>query len=553
MQFLCNQEQITPRLEYTVDFIFSTLGFNIDIISTQKFKDVQDLVVGYLNQNDLKSFKEANLINIPNFDELYQLENLEKQINIFEINSENVPILGKTFKIDLNKGLKKSRKENFYYSSNSQILQFEYDNIANIFYHLSRFEERWRIFADEKEADWTKSVLCRATNLQVPVVDVLLNELKKIIYLKSKKSDIPVIRILPWPNGEKFAVAFTHDVDLTRGYSAQEYLTSKTKSVLYSALNKPYKKQETEKNLKDKDFNVWTFSQIQDFYKKKKWKATFFFLAKMFEGRHIRYTVSSDKFPKLFKELKSNGHEIALHPSLKAFENPEKYASEKQKLSKKSEAELQGMRQHYLRFKVPRLWNLATIAKLKYDSSLGYNFQSGFRAGTSNSFTTFDYKENKRLNVAEFPITFFEYNLPEKGQDKNQSLKMIENLISQVEKYEGIFNILIHPSNYSLSPFKEYWQLFVNKIERKNVFVSTLSGFTEWIQNKKRISISFNSNKSEIKIKIKKPRILKSFSFEISQKGEFEQIEKVKIQKISDRKYMCESLKTNFSLTYKLN
>ncbi|MCK5033531.1 MAG: hypothetical protein KAS18_07850, partial [Calditrichia bacterium] len=85
MQFLCNQEQITPRLEYTVDFIFSTLGFNIDIISTQKFKDVQDLVVGYLNQNDLKSFKEANLINIPNLDELYQLENLEKQINIFEI------------------------------------------------------------------------------------------------------------------------------------------------------------------------------------------------------------------------------------------------------------------------------------------------------------------------------------------------------------------------------------------------------------------------------------------------------------------------------------
>jgi hypothetical protein len=192
------------------------------------------------------------------------------------------------------------------------------------------------------------------------------------------------------------------------------------------------------------------------------------------------------------------------------------------------------------------------MAKLKYDSSLGYNYQAGFRAGTSNSFTTFDFNENEKLNVFEFPITFFEYNLPDKGQKEQKSLEIIENLLNQVEKHEGIFNILIHPSNFLLSPFKEYWQFFIKKIERKNVFVSTLSGFTKWLQNKKEIHISYNSTKNKVVIKVKKPRSLKSFGFEVTRDGDFEQIEKVKIQKIGKKKYLCKSLKADITLTYNL-
>ena len=103
----------------------------------------------------------------------------------------------------------------------------------------------------------------------------------------------------------------------------------------------------------------------------------------MLEGRHLRYNISSKKFQNLFKELKSNGHEIALHPSLKAFENPEKYKSEKKTFREKCKIlKLTECGSIIFRFKLPRIWNLAEMAKLKYDSSLGYNFKAGFRAGT---------------------------------------------------------------------------------------------------------------------------------------------------------------------------
>lgn len=553
MQFLCNQQYISPRLKYTVEFIFTILGFNADITSTSKFKKTNELVIGYLKNEDLHSFKNVNLINIPNYDELNQLEDFEKTIKIKKVRSENIPILGKSTNENKSIEWHKNQKEIYYYSNDSKIWQLEYDIISNIFYHLSRFEERWRIFPDEKETDWTKSVLRRAGNLRIPVIDVLLNELKKIVYTKSKKLNLPLVRLLPWPNAEKFAVSFTHDVDLTRGYSAKELLSSKTKSVFYSILNKSDKKEKIVKNLGEKNALVWSFPKIQDFYKKKKWKATFFFLAKILEGKHLRYDVSSKKFQRLFNELKSDEHEIALHPSLKAFDNPEKYKSEKKHLEKNVNSEIHGMRQHYLRFKAPRIWNLTKLANLKYNSSLGYNYQAGFRSGTSNFFSTFDYKENQQLNVIEFPITFFEYNLPQLGRNEKQSGEVIKNLVEQVEKNEGILNVLIHPSNYLVSPFKDYWYLLIGLIEKKKIFVATLAEFTQWFEDKRKIKLSLKKIRNKIIVNVNKPRSLMSFSFELLQNGEFEQSEIAEIKKAGARKFLCKSAKSKFTLTYNLN
>ena len=114
MQFLCNSENISPRLKYTVDFIFTTLGFNVEIISTTKFKKSNKLVIGYLSNDDLRLFKNINLINIANFDELNQLEEFEKSIKIKKVNSENIPILGRMFNEKKGVGWKNSKKENYY-------------------------------------------------------------------------------------------------------------------------------------------------------------------------------------------------------------------------------------------------------------------------------------------------------------------------------------------------------------------------------------------------------------------------------------------------------
>ena len=64
----------------------------------------------------------------------------------------------------------------------------------------------------------------------------------------------------------------------------KEIFTTKSKSVFYKLLNRSDKKEKNDQKLEEKGSNVWSFPQILDFYRIKKWKATFFFIAKMFEG-----------------------------------------------------------------------------------------------------------------------------------------------------------------------------------------------------------------------------------------------------------------------------
>ena len=88
MQFVCNPEHISPRLKYTIDFIFTTLGFNVTIVSNKEIKNSNELVIGYLRNEDLQLYKKINLINIANFDQLNPHKN-DQQLKM----ETSVPLL----------------------------------------------------------------------------------------------------------------------------------------------------------------------------------------------------------------------------------------------------------------------------------------------------------------------------------------------------------------------------------------------------------------------------------------------------------------------------
>ena len=75
--------------------------------------------------------------------------------------------------------------------------------------------------------------------------------------------------------------------------------------------------------------------------------------------------------------------------------------------------------------------------------------------------------------------------------------------LNQVEKNEGLLNVLIHPSNFLVSPFRDYWQLLIVLIEKKKIFVATLSDITQWFENKRQIKLSFKMVKKKMIIESK--------------------------------------------------
>lgn len=551
---LCEPEQISPRLEYTLDFIFNTIGYNWKMVSFKDSLAENEVIVGYLPVEKSLDYLDFNIINIPNFNLLQDLAKAESQLTKLTIGSEIIPILGKRpRKKNLNDWQKNTRL-NYFYKKNYKTWYLEYDLILNTFYHLSRYEERWRNFVDESESDWAKSVLSRAGELQLPVINILLNHLQKVIELKSRKINQPTIRVLNWPKGEDFGVAFTHDIDITRGVPLKDQAKAAAKMALNNLKGKKEKNDEIKKVLNEKNELVWSFDKILKFYKQYEWKSTFFFIAKLFEGRHLRYNITSEKYRQLFKKLKTAGHEVALHPSLKSFDNPKNYSKEKKKLEKYSQVIIKGMRQHYLRAKYPRLWEFANRSGMKYDSSLGYNFKSGFRSGTCSPHQTYNYSTDQQLNIVEFPLAFFEYNLPEKGENENKSIETINSLLAQVNKYGGLLTVLVHPSNFLQKPFSKYWQYLTTRVLKKKIFVATLSDHLRWFFSRKEIKIKIEQiNSKQLQVEIKKPKEVNCFSFAISPDGEFEQKSGVKIEQLKRNMFYCTSNLVKFKLIFNTN
>jgi len=516
INFLIHKEYFSRRLDYVVRSIAGRLGYPYKIISQAKSIKVQDLTITYFPEKKLDQLPQYTSLNIFNSEQLSSLDDAERSINLFEHLDQTIPIIGKKLISDDLSGWKYVKKGVYYKKNKSGSWLIPIDIFLNTFFHFSRYEEKWRHFTDETLTDHSSSILSRYQNLKVPAVDVLISYLDIIIRERIRQERKIAVKVLPWPGGEEMGVAFTHDVDITRGVRFKTRLIKTGEGYIYKLMGKAQPLVDAKKEIGEKDAKSWNFPELIDHYKSRNWSATFFFLAKMMEGRHLRYNIFSKKFRKLFKSLIEDNHEIALHPSRYSFDRPRYYREEKKKLENASGVEVNGMRQHYLRAKFPRLWIFAERAALDYDSSLGYNFQSGFRAGTSHPFKTYDAFDDKPLSLTEFSLHLFENNLPDSGEDIEQSKSTISDLVEEVSKYNGLLVSLLHPSNFVHYPYKELWDYLEKILKKKRLYVATLSGHLKWLRARERISFELNYNRKKLpQLTISLPGNQRKISFEL--------------------------------------
>jgi len=544
LEFLISENERTARFEYTVKFICQTLGYGYNIVTEKNKLGKNALVITYAAPDKLQKLQRISGLNVFNSAYLNNLAELEKNVKLFEWQGVTIPVMGDDLTRENHAGWRKNRTDYSYRKTGFSIWSVEFDLFANIFYHLSRYEEKWRHFAEETASDYTTSILSRHHDLKIPVVDVLLDYFR---VLTLKKSD-RLVNIHPWPKGEIFGVAVTHDVDITRNVSLKRRLINSTYGMFKSILGEPEINRELQEEMDRQDELIWTYPKLQEMYLEQKIQGTFFFLARIFEGIHFRYNIGSKKFSSLIRSLVAEGHEVALHSSLHAFDQPQKYRVEKQRLEKITGSTITGLRQHYLRAKFPRLWRIAANNNFKYDTSLAYNYQAGYRAGTTHPFFTFDYNKDVALDLLEFSLVFFENNLP-KDLDTPESLKnYVHKLLYQAERYQGLFVALLHPSNYAVEPYHTFWQNLLGEVKKKNTCILSLHEHWRWVKNRSKIKITPLSRSS---IQLEKPAELKHFCIEVHDGAKLEAEKGINIEAIRAGCFKITASKNKFSLQIK--
>ncbi|MFB3789245.1 MAG: polysaccharide deacetylase family protein [bacterium] len=334
---------------------------------------------------------------------------------------------------------------------------FHADILAAALFMLSRWEETAVPTRDAHgRFPAEASVACRQGFLDRPIVD----EYALILHAWLKT-------LLPeWkPPARQFSIKLSHDIDSLQCYPnvnrvfrvlAGDLLKRRNwrlawKTVVESihALINP----QTDPHLQGIEL-LAHLSEIHGF------QSAFYFMGARRSAMDIGYDPASPIAQSCLADLRRRGHEIGFHAGYYTFEDPERFAEEKARLTQSLGNGRLGGRQHYLRFRAPDTWRIWEKNGMAYDSTLSYAEQEGYRCGTCHPFQPYDLVHNRPLDILEIPLIIMDGALrqyrkltPEEGEQR------ILTLAQRCKNVNGAFTLLWH--NTSLAgDWREWGEMY---------------------------------------------------------------------------------------------
>ncbi|MEJ2101993.1 MAG: polysaccharide deacetylase family protein [Desulfobacterales bacterium] len=308
-----------------------------------------------------------------------------------------------------------------------------------------------------------------------------------------------------WPEGKPFAVCLTHDVDDVSYFSLRQSLRP------FSAPFKGFDiTQDKLKRLFNLGFNALRACKNQflndPLHCYERWlkieakfgaKSTFFFWpgwknvtkhhnTDPFYDLNDRVTFDGSKctVTEMIREIHRRGWEIGLHASWYAYNDAEELKLQKNALEKALGSPIYSIRQHYLHYDIRITPRVHSAAGFKFDSTLGFNNNIGFRFGTCYPWNIFDLGSRKKLPILEIPLILQDVAMlnPLKGMriDSKMAFQYVFVITEEIEKVGGVLTLLWHPNEIVNS---ESWNLYLkilNYLREKNAWITSLQEVGRW-------------------------------------------------------------------------
>ncbi|MDR0367525.1 MAG: hypothetical protein LBH82_00110, partial [Bacteroidales bacterium] len=303
-----------------------------------------------------------------------------------------------------------------------------FDVFAACFFFLSRYEEYLPHTTDvHGRYEAVNSVAYQRHFLHLAAVDRWIQLLADVLQKKYPEMLFPE---------RKFSFLPTYDVDLGYAYKHKGYLLNAAGFVrdLLRGNTKAVKKRAMVLLGKTPD-PYETFDYLTSLHQKHHLKACYFFLTAKNRSLYDKNTSPKSKsFQKLIQKL-SEKSDIGLHTSYYVRDYPQRIDFEKTCLQTITKKIVHKNRHHYLRFSLPKSYQLLVSKGITEEYSMGYVHHIGFRAGTCNSFYWFDLQKNKTTSMLIFPLLFMENALLK--EDAWQVVDRLVPFIDEIKKHNG--------------------------------------------------------------------------------------------------------------------
>lgn len=407
---------ISPRLKYTLDFVFrDCLSINIRI--TDIWEELKNHDGAKLN------YSRESIDGIPF---------LEASGLLFEDNiSSQEENLNKTISWD---GLPA-----FYKTSSASLIPF--DIFSAVFFLISRYEEYLPFTADQHNRFTSdQSIASRMGFLDKPIVDCWLIKFGKMmeaLFPDEIEIQKPV-----------FTFEATIDIDNAWAFKNKGFIRT-AGSILKSDQSmerRSFRYQVIRGKQHDPFFQFKKMEMIHDRFAI---QPKFFFLVGPYGKFDKNISPSKKAFRNLIYET-SKKYEIGIHPSYSSNSNPEAIRKEKDILKSITGIEVKSSRQHYLKLNLPKTYQSLVELELYNDYTMGYADQSGFRSGTSKAVCFFDIENNIATPLRVYPFQVMDAGLRDYEKfTPDKAIERISVLVRDTKETGGTFRSLWHNESFS--------------------------------------------------------------------------------------------------------
>jgi hypothetical protein len=347
----------------------------------------------------------------------------------------------------------KSNFELYTISQNSVIINV--DILAASFYLLSGWQEYYSDRLDPYgRFPYSESVQKTLKISRIPLVnyyfDILKIAIEKFLNKEIKYNDNS--------NGA-FNTFLTHDIDILKTIWMEDAFSSLKKGSIYRL----FKSLSTFFKPIIKSSYIKTIIDIEKSFKA---KSTFFFLPVKGFANGIKcadYSINKNLRDKVILYLKQNGWGVSVHASPGSETDSIQLAKDITTLGTNPI----GNRSHFLLFNSTKTPLILSNSGLKYDSSLGFAEEIGFRNSFCHPFFIYDLENDKVTDILEVPLNVMDTTLQRKeylGGSVNK-LELIKSIISEVQKFKGTFTLLWHNNYFSDIKHVGYRDLYISLLD----------------------------------------------------------------------------------------
>ncbi|HET7623351.1 MAG TPA: hypothetical protein VFK39_15705 [Gemmatimonadaceae bacterium] len=320
-----------------------------------------------------------------------------------------------------------------------------------------------------------------------PVVSLGANSLREAVLRAAGRRAVRLVE--PWPEGRRWAAAFTHDLDVVALWP-----------VFAGARWLELARKREARHLMDAALAAVRAAPGDPVLAGLRWllglerslsiHSTWFVLCgtptrRTVAAGDLTYRPESRRARAALHDIAAGGHEIGLHGSFATMESAEEFSAQRKRLRTIAGKRPDGVRQHFLRMRPGATQRAMSAAGFRYDATYGFPDRNGFRLGVADVVPSWDAEHQRPAGLDEAPLVWMDRALSKyRGiEDPGAWVDDALALADACQSLEGLWVGLWHPN---LTPALGYpgapasYERLARTIATRKPYVATLGQLTSW-------------------------------------------------------------------------